>query len=87
MYEYDYENRITKITKDETNIAEFAYDALGRRIKKVDSVAGTTNTYYYNDKWQVLLECDGIGTQQRWFAYGNYIDETLMMGTNTSVLS
>ncbi len=42
-YEYDYENRIVRITDvNDANVAEFAYDALGRRIKKVDSVAGTT---------------------------------------------
>jgi len=33
-YQYDYENRIVKITKDGSAIAEFAYDALGRRIEK-----------------------------------------------------
>ncbi|MHC4155975.1 MAG: hypothetical protein ACYST6_13765 [Planctomycetota bacterium] len=31
-YEYDYENRIVKITKDSNDIAEFACDALGRRL-------------------------------------------------------
>ena len=31
QYEYDYENRIVRITKDGNDIAEFAYDALGRR--------------------------------------------------------
>ena len=86
-YEYDYENSITKITKSgPTTVAEFAYDALGRRIKKVDSVAGTTNVYYYNDKWQVLCDYNdtgAAGTGQRWFAYGNYIDEALIMGTGT----
>ena len=33
-----------------------AYDWLVRRIRKIDSVAGTTNLYYYNDNWQVV--CD-----------------------------
>jgi YD repeat-containing protein len=32
-----------------TAFAEFTYDALGRRIRKKDSVANKTNTYYYND--------------------------------------
>ena len=55
QYEYDYENRITKIMKSgPSTVAEFTYDALGRRIKKVDSMGGTTNIYYYNDRWQVL---------------------------------
>ncbi len=56
-YEYDYENRIVKITKDpnSTVVAEFAYDALGRRIWKRDCIADTNNIYYYNNKWQVLI--------------------------------
>jgi hypothetical protein len=32
-----------KITKSDVTKAEFAYDALARRIKKIDSVVGTTN--------------------------------------------
>lgn len=54
-YEYDYENRIVKITKDSSDIAEFAYDALGRRIRKIDSVASETILYYYNCNWQVPI--------------------------------
>jgi len=41
-YEYDYENRIVKIAKDGNDIAEFAYDALGRRVRKIDSDANET---------------------------------------------
>ncbi|MHC4867679.1 MAG: RHS repeat domain-containing protein, partial [Planctomycetota bacterium] len=74
----DYENRIIKITKDGNDIAEFAYDALGRRIRKIDSIAGTTRLYFYNDKWQVLTETDASETMQAWYAYGNYIDEVLL---------
>jgi len=48
-YHYDYENRIVKITKNSQTKAEFTYDALGRRIRKIDPVANKTNTYYYND--------------------------------------
>ena len=66
-----------KITKDNNDIAEFAYDALGRRVRKIDSIADETTRYYYNDKWQVLCEYDGNDVLQRWFAYGNYIDEVI----------
>ena len=31
-------------------------------------------------KWQVLTEYNGSGVFQRWFAYGNYIDEVLATG-------
>jgi len=53
-YEYDYENKIVKVTKDNNDIAEFAYDALGRRIRKIDSNSSATTLYYYNDNGQVL---------------------------------
>ena len=82
-YQYDYENRIVKITKDSNDIAEFAYDALGRRIEKKDLVdSNNTRRYYYNNDWQVLSEYDGSGTFKAWYAYGNYIDEVLMRGTS-----
>jgi len=57
----------------------YAYDALGRRIKAVDSVASATTLYYYNTNWQVLCEKNAAGTTLRWCVYGNYIDEPIMM--------
>jgi RHS repeat-associated protein len=80
QYEYDYENRIVKITKDSNDIAEFAYDALRRRIEKKDLVdADNTRRYYYNYNWQVLAEYDSSDSFKDLFIYGNYIDEVLMM--------
>ena len=29
---------------------KYRYDALGRRIEKVDAIAGTTTRYYYDDQ-------------------------------------
>jgi len=52
---YDYENRLIKVTKGESDIAEFAYDALGRRIYKKDCIdSNNTRKYYNNYNWQVL---------------------------------
>ena len=46
VYEYDMENRLTKVSRsDSTVVATFAYDALGRRIETVDASAGTTRWY------------------------------------------
>ena len=87
-YEYDYENRIVKIIKGMQTIAEFAYDALGRRVEKKDLIdPNNTRRYYHNYNWQVLAEYNGSGVFQQWFAYGNYIDEVLMMGTTGSPTS
>ena len=58
---------------------KFAYDALGRRIRKIDSAASETTLYYYNYNWQVLTEYDDSNNLQRKFIYGNYIDEVLLM--------
>jgi RHS repeat-associated protein len=80
-YRYDYENRVIKLKKsnDTITVAEFNYDALGRRIEKKDNItAANTRCYYYNYNWQILSEYNTGGTHQRSYVYGNYIDEVLM---------
>ena len=68
-YEYDYENRIVKITKSSgtVNVAAYAYDALGRRIKKVDyyPTPDVITHYYHNPNWQVMCEYDYDGQTLR----------------------
>ena len=44
-----------------------------------DKIGGEKTRYYYNDKWQVLKETDEEGYGLRWYLYGNYIDEVLVM--------
>ncbi|MBL7107587.1 MAG: hypothetical protein ISS77_08295 [Phycisphaerae bacterium] len=81
-YYYDYENRLVKVTKSsgpEVTVAEYAYDALGRRIRKIDSIGSETTLYYYNNNWQVVTEANSVGDTARYFVYGNFIDELLMM--------
>ncbi len=79
-YYYDYENRIVKIEDSSSNdVAEYTYDALGRRIRVIDSKASATTLYYYNPEWQVLAEYNGSNELQRSYVYGNYIDEVLVM--------
>ncbi|MHC4619070.1 MAG: hypothetical protein ACYTEQ_15100 [Planctomycetota bacterium] len=67
----------------------YTYDALGRRIEKKDLVTSSnTRRYYYNNNWQVLCEYDGSNTFKYSFAYGNYIDEVLLISTaNTGITS
>lgn len=82
VYEYDMENRLTKVSRsDSTLVATFEYDALGRRIEKVDTIAGITKRYYYDDQ-RVAVQTQVVGaaeTDQRYFVFGNYIDEVLVM--------
>ncbi len=81
-YYYDYENRIVKITESNgtTPVATYSYDALARRIEKIDSkTARKSRRYYYGKQWQVLVETDTSNNEKAWFIYGNYIDEVLRM--------
>jgi RHS repeat-associated protein len=88
-YYYDYENRLVKVRKSgDVDVAEFFYDALGRRICKVDWLTETGIVYYNNDNWQVLCEYDAMdGAFEQWYAYGNYIDEVLIKGTTYTYTS
>ena len=53
-------------------VAEFAYDALGRRIEKKDLLdSNNTTRYYYNNNWRLLCEYDGADSFERLFVYGN----------------
>ncbi len=57
----------------------YSYDALGRRIESISDVRDLTKRYYH-DGQQVIEEYDGAGTpaRQRYYVWGNYIDELLM---------
>lgn len=52
----DLGNRTNVNLRDDNDIAEFAYDALGRRIEKKDLVdPNNTRRYYYNNNSQVPI--------------------------------
>jgi len=54
-YEYDYMNRLTKVTgKSDAKVSEYKYDALGRRTSVTSG--GVTTNYFYNLKIQVIEE-------------------------------
>jgi hypothetical protein len=42
-------------------VAEFVYDALGRRIYAYDTIADAGRYFCYNNQWQVLEEYDDAG--------------------------
>ena len=60
-YHYDYENRIIKIKKsnDSIPVAEYSYDALGRRIRRINYYpagggGAATTQYYYSNNWNAM---------------------------------
>ncbi len=80
----DLGNRDGSYNSGDTNIAEYAYDTQGRRIRVYDAVSDATTLYYYSDNWQVLAEYNGSGVQQAYYIFGNYIDEVLLMNRGGS---
>ena len=61
----------------DTNIADYTYDVLGRRVERVDAVAAVTRAFYYDDQ-RVIYESQSRpeGTEERVFVFGNYENET-----------
>ena len=91
MYSWDHDNHLTEVKDSSLNlVAEYVYDALGRRVRKTEYINGGTSTsqvqtdYYYNG-WQLLTEVitdaafdDSIIN----YAYGNQLDEVLFSVTD-----
>ena len=76
QYFYDERNRLTEVrASDDTVLANYTYDALGRRISFEDPVAGVTTRYYYAGQ-QVIEERDASDTRVRYHVNGaQYLDE------------
>jgi RHS repeat-associated protein len=78
-YKYDAHDRLTEVT-DQSNvtIATYKYDALGlgRRTKKI---VGSATTRYVYAILQSVEELDGSGNLQRLYAFGDRIDQVVMM--------
>jgi YD repeat-containing protein len=83
-YFYDEQNRLTQVQKaDSTVLANYTYDALGRRMTFQDAVAGTTTRYYYDG--QAVIEerngaCPGANCDallRHHIHGGQYVDEHL----------
>jgi len=85
-YDYDLDNQLTKISYDSgsglTVIAEYRYDALGRRIEYADHVRDVTTRYYY-DGQSIVADYTYNGsteTPAREYVNGaGYIDERAVM--------
>ncbi len=81
-YSYDYRNRLTEVEDSNlVTIAEYAFDALGRRIYK--TVGSDTTYFFYDTAGRVIAEYDDSTTSvlEREYVYGNGVNEILAMFT------
>ncbi len=84
-YAYDEANRLIEIkapSPNETVLAAYSYDALGRRAV---ATIGTTTTRYYYDGQNVVEERDGSENRLRYHVNGSqYIDERVATYTDAT---
>ncbi|MBO7586933.1 MAG: hypothetical protein J6T13_07115 [Bacteroidales bacterium] len=73
-YSYDFENHL--ISVDNGSTATYAYDALGRRIRK--QTGSTMVNYYYTDS-QIVEERDATDNVTATYLYGSGIDDIFQM--------
>ena len=79
LYEYDAENKLIRVVREDGSIVNYKYDGLGRRIEKeVDSVV----TQYIYDNEDILLELDGSNNIVARYTHGQGADEPLTVEKN-----
>jgi RHS repeat-associated protein len=78
-YAYDEENRLTQVTVKATHavLGQYQYDAVGRRVSKIDNFG--VQTLYYYDGSRTIEEQSSLGVTQATYVFGNYLDEALTM--------
>ncbi|MFH1230577.1 MAG: RHS repeat-associated core domain-containing protein [Planctomycetota bacterium] len=81
-YVYDYTNQLLEVISGTTIIADYKYDAFGRRIQKTDNLSLITYNYYY-DGARCIEERNSSDVVIKSYVYGNGIDEVLTMQTVT----
>jgi RHS repeat-associated protein len=85
-YAYDEYNRLISVSSVSSVVAEYAYDALGRRILKRTWTGGLTETcFFYDDARTVEEQSCGGGTPAT-YTHGNYVDEVLTRDTGAQRL-
>ncbi len=82
-FEYDYRNRLTRVTRNGHEVAAYGYDAFNRRVEK--SVDGAVQQTTWSG-WQALEKSENGQTTER-RVYGNGLDELVQLekidaGTN-----
>ena len=80
-YTYNAEDEMTRIDLPGGSVAEYTYDALGRRIEK--DVDGVITRYVYDGE-DILFEYDATNVVQSYYTHGLGIDEPLIMERNSA---
>jgi RHS repeat-associated protein len=80
VYTWNAENQLTKVEKNGSEVARFAYDPMGRRVEKV--AGGLTTTYAY-DEGDILRETRGAATLK--YVHGDDLDEPLAVDDGTAL--
>jgi RHS repeat-associated protein len=78
-YTYDYQNRLVRVDKPGGGFAEYAYDALGRRVR--ENVDGLVRLDWYSAE-DMVLETDATGAEVARYTHGPGIDNPLTMRRN-----
>jgi RHS repeat-associated protein len=78
-YTYDYQNRLVRVDKPGGSYAEYAYDALGRRVR--ENVDGQVRLDWYSAE-DIVLETDATGADIARYTHGPGIDNPLTMRRN-----
>jgi YD repeat-containing protein len=84
-YDYDYENRLVKITYPDNGWTDFVYDAIGRLLTGTEKNAqGQTiaKRQYVYDGLDLLAELDGSGSLVAAYTHGPGIDDPLIVRYN-----
>ena len=86
-FEYDAENRLVRVSRiaPPQVLGEYQYDALGRRISKLDASLGQ-ETFYFYDGQRVVEEQTAGAVTRATYVYGNYIDDVLAMNRGGQTL-
>ncbi|MBN1315001.1 MAG: RHS repeat-associated core domain-containing protein, partial [Anaerolineales bacterium] len=80
QYEYDLENHLIRVIRkaDGQPLAEYGYDALGRRVTRTTVLDGVVTHFYYLGN-RVIEEQNLAGETQAFYVYGSGVDELFFM--------
>ena len=76
-YVYDVENRLVQVASGDGTIVQYAYDALGRRVRRTQG--STVTTYLYDAYIRVLEERTGAGLLVARYVYGQHVDDVVAL--------